>query len=394
MKQYLAGSLIALLLMAAGVALFNYWVDPYAIYRYESADTDRISRLNQTFNMRMSKPWQVAQVNPSSLVIGSSRAGTVPPSHELWAGEESYNLSMPGLTLYEMLRLIQHVNANGELARLAIGLEYETFITGEPRVGLGFEEGRLDGAEPEISVWKSSLQLVRDLRDTLLTGYAIVRSFKALSGTETTIRFSPDGSWHNKPKNWPGERRYIMVGKNLVSRAKQADASLDANLATFADVLEYCYRNGIDTRLYLSPEHLFLTDLRQHIGLDTGWQEFHRQLIDLNEQVAAAGGYSPFPLWGFNQMTGIVDEPIPRGEGSADNWFKDGIHFQGRLGTIIMNQIWGQNENIGYRLDGQSVQQYIDQVEALRQQFVNSQPRQVQRYREKILGGQKPRSGQ
>lgn len=391
MKGYLIKTIGLLLFATLLVAGFNVWADPYAIYRYGSADTDRISRLDQVFNMRLSKPWQVVQGRPDALVIGSSRSGVVPPGFSAPDGRSAYNLSMPGLTLYEMLRLIQHANAHGRLSRLTIGLEFETFITGEPRVGLGFEEGRLAGAEPALSAVEIWPQLARDVWDTLFTAHTTTRSIQALSGKALPpLRFRHDGSWHNRSNIWLGRTGYVMVGENLVSRKAQPDESLEANLEIFSRILEYLHRQGIDTRLYLSPEHLFLVDLKRHLELHSRWEDFHRQLIAVNATTASETGRKPFPLWGFNQLDGVVNEPLPRREGSLDDWFRDGIHFREELGANIMQQLWEGADVGGLQLDETTLGSYLGQVEALRQQFVSSQPRRVLRYRDKILIDRQP----
>jgi hypothetical protein len=386
MKNYLIGTFILLLVMAGVVVQFNFWTDPYSIYRYESADPDRISRIDQIFYMRMSKPWQVAQAKPSAVVIGSSRTGAVRPGAESAGGKGSYNLAMPGITLYEMLRLIQHANSQGNLARLTIGLEYETFLAGGPRFGLGFQEGRLGGAQPAVSSIDRIIQLVRDLQETLLSWYAVQSSIMALSGSRNSKkRFMPDGSWHNHSHIWLGEPGYINVVKDLLRRKYDIAESLDSNLAIFAEILDYCHLNGIDTRLYLSPEHVFVTDLKRHIGLDDGFQRFHVQLIDLNLKVATATGNLPFPLWGFNHIGGVVDEPLPEGAGKLESWFRDGIHFQSALGDKIMAQIWGEEMDVGRRLDNNTVQAYLDEVDALRLKFVTRYVVDVSRYHRKII---------
>ena len=127
MNRYLTQSLAIVFTLLAGVALFNYWVDPYAIFRIQSATTERISRLDQVYTMRLAKPWQVSQLQPSAVVIGSSRTASIRPSGQ-WARGRGYNLSMPGLSLYEMTRLVEHAHHQSGLARLAIGLEQASFV--------------------------------------------------------------------------------------------------------------------------------------------------------------------------------------------------------------------------------------------------------------------------
>ena len=113
MTHYLRNTLLWTLALCGAVALFNYIVDPYSIYHFESADTDRLSRVEQFYQMRISKPWQVTQIKPNAIVIGTSRSGGIHPRHPSWSRQQSFNFSVPGMTPYELLRFIEHAQANG-----------------------------------------------------------------------------------------------------------------------------------------------------------------------------------------------------------------------------------------------------------------------------------------
>ena len=386
MKRYLLYSLLAASLLSTIVVAFNFWADPYAIYRFPSADADRISRVNQIFHMRLSKPWQVASLKPTALIIGSSRAASIRARHPLWDDYQAYNFSMPGVTLYEMQRLIQHAHAQRGLQKLVISLEHETFVTDDYQTGIGFTEARLAGAVPATSQPEFLAQVTRDLRDTLFTGSTLTRSLQAtLAPPQQSHRYWPDGSWENQSRIWLGEPGYVFVGGMMVKRTEQPSSGLNDNLAIFASILDFCHRHGIDTRLYFSPEHLFLTELREQLGATSGWRQFHYELLALNENIAGKHKRQAFPVWGFNQLDGVVNEPLHKGVANLDVWFRDGIHFDHRLGALLMDQIWGSGGD-GLQVDTQTIASYFNQVEGLRKEFVHNQPELVTRYQQKILG--------
>ena len=110
MKNYIRQSFIYLLLLAAITIFFNTWADPYNIYRFKSADSERMSRINPTYSMRLAKPWQVFQARPQAAIIGSSRSGSIPPRQSRWPERRTFNLSMVGMTLYEMQQTIAHAH--------------------------------------------------------------------------------------------------------------------------------------------------------------------------------------------------------------------------------------------------------------------------------------------
>ncbi|MFT5483867.1 MAG: hypothetical protein ACI9GW_002526 [Halieaceae bacterium] len=388
MKNYLYMTLALVVSILFGVGLFNSWADPYTIYQFEPKEPDRISKTGQVFFMRLSKPWQIAQAKPAVLVIGSSRTAPLRPRHASWMGASAYNSSMPALSLYEMQRFIQHAHAQGGLEKLVIGVELATFVADWSGGALGFAEGRLWGNTRE----KSSthlLQFFRDIRDTLFSSAAILHSIESLTQKPiSSHRFYADGSWENVSPVWLGQPGYSFVGRSLADRNGKTSKRMTENLDILGEILAYCHEQKIDTRLYINPEHVFLIDLREQVGAGQLWTQFHRQLVDLNSSVAERSNADPFPLWGFNNLAGVVDEPLGYGKGSLDDWFRDGVHFHSTLGAIIMDQLWGENKRVGRRLSPLSVDVYLAAVEGLRARFVVEYPEIVSAYRDKILDGE------
>jgi hypothetical protein len=382
MKNYIQQGLACLLLLAVAVALFNIWADPYNIYRFSSADADRMSRVDQTYTMRLSKPWQVLQHQPGAAIIGSSRSGSIAAPGEYWQGMDALNLSMAGLTLYEMQRMIEHAQNSGPLSQLFIGLEYETFISDNYKTALGFAEQRLAPTGMGLFL----LQALRDFRDTTFTTSATTRSAMAIEPRKAvTTRYFPDGSWQNNSRIWRGESGYIFMGKNMIRLLASTPSVYADNMDTFAQVLRYCHQQKIAVTLFISPEHIFLTDLRQSIDSSARWQGFHADLASTNENIAHEEDQEPFPLWGFNHIEGIVDEPLPRGDILPEAWFRDGIHFNRELGRLLMSQMQQDGADLGYSLTSDTTEGYLDAVEALRIQFVEIDSGDIQRYRNKIL---------
>lgn len=197
MNHCIRNRLCAFAALAAIIALFNAWADPYNIYRFRNADAHQMSRIDQGLSMRRSKPWQVGLRNATAAVIGSSRSGSIPPVHSQWQDKNGFNLSMAGLTLYEMLRTIEHAHANGPLTELVIGLEYETFISSDYRVGLGYSEKWL--APPGSADFYR--QGLKDFLNTTFTISALTQSTMAINRKKpVTTWYFPNGRWENESR--------------------------------------------------------------------------------------------------------------------------------------------------------------------------------------------------
>jgi hypothetical protein len=110
-------------------------------------------------------------------------------------------------------------------------------------------------------------QLVSDMRNTLLSMSGIAQSVRALTGSaEVGRRYYPDGTWESTQSRFTGRRGYIFIGKESVSDQRNVQLSLDRNLNYFADVLRFAHRHKIETRLFITPEHVFMIDLWWRLG--------------------------------------------------------------------------------------------------------------------------------
>lgn len=385
MKRYLLIVVAFTLGLCLLVSLFNYRVDPYALYHYEQANADRLSRIDQIFHMRITKPWYVSETKPTAVVIGTSRSGAIRPRHPTWPQEGSYNLSLPGATAYEMLRFIEHAQAAGPLDKLMIGLEFEAFIHAQPKIRSGFDEPRMARGTDDLTSLRHNWQLATDVADTLVSLPGLARSVSALAGTwKGGRRYYRDGAWESTSTTLTGSGGYIYVAKGYLLELQTDEPDLDSNLETLAEILRFAHRQKIDTRLFFTPEHVFMVDLWWRLGYGELWNEFHRRVVALNSAVAVEMGAEPLPLYGFNQAAGVVDEPIVTKRNSTRSMFLDGVHFRPQLGTRIMQALWTEGSDFGKRLDVDSVEPYLVEVGQVRRSFHAANTRRAADLRQEI----------
>jgi hypothetical protein len=212
-----------------------------------------------------------------------------------------------------------------------------------------------------------------DMRNTLLSMSAISQSLMALTGSaEVGRRYFSDGTWESTQSRFTGRPGYIYIGKETVFDQRNEKLSLDRNLDNFADILRFSHRQKIETRLFITPQHVFMIDLWWRLGYRELWKEFHRRLVEVNDAVAIEMGVEPFPIFGFNHLRGVVDEPIRSAQNSTRSLFSDGLHFRPRLGKQIMDAVWSDGAELGAKLDVNSVNSYLSQVEQLHHAFESS----------------------
>ena len=386
MTRYLSVLMITALGLCGSVAIFNYVVDPYAIHHFEKADEEYLSRTDRYWHMRTTKPWRVRQLKPSAVIVGSSRSASIHPGISAWNNQLGYNVSVPGMSIYEMYRFIQHSHANHALDKLVIGLDFEIFMQSKPETRFGFSENRLARSETDLGSTDFKLQYGTDIAKTLVSLSALSKSIAALAGTGNARqhRYFKDGVWFSGADQNTGEFGYLFFSKNIFKLHTTRELDMEGNFATFAAILRFCHRQNIETRIFIAPTHVFHLNFWQQLGHKQSWQAFHYGLVAVNSRIAKESNKDPFPLWGFNQTRGVIDEPITRHRQTGESWFRDGVHYQAALGSRIMNSMWGEAPAMGTLLMTESVNPYLVEVDRIMTNFAQDNPRILQKRTEQI----------
>ena len=386
MTRYLSVLMIAALAICGSIAIFNYVVDPYAIHHFEKADEEYLSRIDQFWHMRTTKPWHIRRLQPSAVIVGSSRSASLHPGISAWENQMSYNVSIPGMTIYEMYRFIQHSHANRALNKLVIGLDFEIFMLREPKTRIGFAENRFARSLAALSSPNYKFQYGVDTVSTLFSLSALSRSVAALAGTGNARqhRYFNDGVWSSAGNLFTGEPGYLFVAINNFNLHANNDLGMKQNFATFNAILQFCHTENIDTRIFITPTHVFHLNFWHALGYKKSWQGFHHGLVAVNTKVAHESNREPFPLWGFSQTQGVVDEPISRRKQADANWFRDGVHFKTALGSRIMNSMWERGPSMGTLLMAKTVKPYLEEVDRIMTDFVRDNPRIIQKNKKQI----------
>lgn len=367
MKKYLQAVAAITFPILLAVAAINYAIDPYNIYHFDKADSATLSRIDQFYHMRLTKPWHIRQLQANAVIVGTSRSASIKPRHPAWQNNKAYNLSAPGMTVYEMLRFIEHAQATTPLKKLMLGLDFQAFITDQPRLRPGFDEQRFAHTKADLASFAARRQVVTDIADTLLSMAALSRSATALTGTGNAPqrKYLRDGTWSSTSRFLVGKPGYVFVGSSKLKSHDERKFQTGDNFALLADILRFCHRHNIETRLVVTPIHVFMVDWWHRLGYAAEWRRFHQQLVAANAAVASEFNREPFKLLGFNAARGIVDEPVYTPQQNDAAWFQDGIHFKDKLGSKIMRSTWGENPSFGQLLTEKTVLSYLADIDKL-----------------------------
>lgn len=371
MKRYSYSVGLILLLMISGFGAFNFFVDPLLLYHHRDGDDSALNRVDQFDNMRFSKPQHILYRKPEAVIIGSSRSGTITPMHESWAGLNSYNFSLPGITLNEINRSVRHAHANRPLEKLMIGLDYQAVVSKLPTSRAGFKGQRLVKDSAGFHSLPYLHQQLLDLQESLFSLDIFGESLSALASQGPRTRaYSTDGSWRSITTQLTGRGGYIYSASNTLKTREVTEFDPETNLAILEDLLRFCYSNNIETRLFLTPTHVFVVDLWFHLASEELWRNTHHQILNMNAELAREYNQPAFGIRGFGHEKSVTDEPIYRSRDIEKAWFDDGIHYRAKMARGLMKSVWSPDTDFGQQLTPDNIDAYLDSIDILRREFM------------------------
>ena len=125
-KKWIKIWIIIIIFFLTLIPATNFIINPYDIYKTHAFNFPKTSAYQK---LREIEPIRIAQVKPSSIILGTSR-----PKHGLNANDKyfkkpSYNLAIPSGTIYENKRLLKLSIEQENLKYALLGLDYLMFST-------------------------------------------------------------------------------------------------------------------------------------------------------------------------------------------------------------------------------------------------------------------------
>lgn len=309
-------ALVITLALLTGVTVWtNYQADPYALFRNPSTHDGRDNR-DLFFNLRLHKPYAMTEIKPRALLLGSSTLGPFRPGSVFGETLPAYNASLPGATLLEMRRTLEHAQSLAPVQSVVIGLEFYQFRASKRPTMPGFADRRLlrPPATHEIGLgvlWQRFL----DYWAALYSRGAIQEArLQRNSSSRSNRQFYTDGSWQNIDSDIGS--RWLF---NLIAVQKYAEFSELDNLLDFTalgKLLDTAESGNANALVILSPLHAYTLSA-----------------------IEMAGGLEAYLLW-FSEVAhylhqrGVDVISLPPGAGSQTHavaepsgLFVDGIHY-------------------------------------------------------------------
>lgn len=376
------GSVISLL----ALVLMNYLVNPYSIYT-----APRINGINNNKPLlfkylRLTKAYAVMRKKPDALIIGSSRTehGLNPDHPAIGDGYNSFNLALTGASIYENMRYLQHAYAVNPLKKVVLAVDLFQFNAYRPTAA-DFSEQRLradaDGNERSVSVFTDNLA-------TLASVDAVVASIKTLfqqQNVENVILANGQDEQPDKDaiimRSGGRHEAALYSELNYISHLyfprphrKFDFVTADGSVNTFdyfKEILAHCHTHNVELHLLISPAHARQWELVNSAGMWYQFEQWKREMVRYNDEVAKAHQVQPFPLWDFSGFNTYTTEPVPElGDKTyMMQWYWESSHYRTELGDLVLDRVLDYKhpthtiaEDFGVKITPANIEEHLQTI--------------------------------
>jgi len=348
--------------------------------------------------VRLVKAYEVRRVRPRGIVLGSSRSHVaLRPSHEGWdpAARPVYNLAFDGATTKEMYHYLRHAHAVQPLRQVVLGLDtyHATAAPATTRPDFDVHVLEAPGVLAPLSPIRADLRVLSSV-DTVRASLATLRSqldhepeWFAPDGQrlgdvffrrpgEPFVELGPRGYFEEIDRLEVGFKR---EGKLAASTPQfghpdqRAEPAGETSLAYIKRIVGFCRGNGIDLRIFITPEHAHQLEITAAIGEWATIESAKRALVQLLADDAAQHPDAlPIPLWDFSGYSRVTTEALPKPDTRAEmQFYWDSSHFKEIVGDFVLDRVFGVSysqhripQDFGVQLNAATIEPALARVRA------------------------------
>lgn len=363
-RAYLARTAIFGLAFALMVIVFNWLVDPYAVF-----GTPRISGLNankidiNNFT-RLSKRYQPGFDSHNALIVGNSRVELgINPAHPCLreAGWKTYNLGLPGASVRTQLEYALNVMHQQAIEQVFISVDFTDFISSSPL--------EVDTVTPMLSQQGGELKylpggqfnpqypvvVATDYYKSLFTLDSLVSSFTTVIGQSERAPdrdesgFNPGRDFAEAVRVEGAHALFAQKTDELERKyssqwyLRDSAGRLESSFGYLSEFLVIAGERGVAVHIFTNPLHdsyWALLERRGMMPLYADWLASIERLVMEHEGAAVT-------FWDFSANSGFIHEPLPEeGVGSEPlQWFWEPAHYREELGSLMLDAMLSESCN-------------------------------------------------
>jgi hypothetical protein len=380
MLRYLGHFCLSAILIASAMLAFNWYVDPYAIFRTPDAEHINSNAKQLVLNERVFKTVRLARQKTDIALIGSSRTDLgFDSNHEIFAGKTVSNLATFRQFFYESYRLMQLAVEQAKPQSIIVGLDFFAFNEWL-KIPSDFTEENFQTIRPfqlafSISTTMDAKKVLRNNRTVgsgdccHLNGFRVAKDPSILVGT-----YMAHFKWS---ENEFTREIYLPYPECSFSYASKKDGD-DSTLTKFRTMVRLAYQQNIDLHLFISPAHARQWEVLGASGLWDKWEEWKRLLVKINEDEAQKAGHAAFSLWDFSGYNTITNEAVPADGDLKTKMFgyTDSSHYTPKVGNLVLDRMFDLHsdgrsmpDDFGVLLKTGNIERHFENIRAAREHY-------------------------
>lgn len=372
------------LLMVAIVGLFNYLIDPYAIFQAKTWAGVNVSKPRPDAMRQEIKAIVGERFRPDALILGNSRAEVgFDPRHPGFRNRQlrAFNAAVPGSGIDYSVAALQRFSESAEVRVAVVGLDFLDFLVSPS--GLAETTTAPDGGSPSatktrlLALFSStalldSLQTVRiqrqrDPATIRMDGFNPLLDYRAFAANDGyRVLFS---------------QRAQEAARSLARQPRNLYVGSPGDSPAYRDLrrlLRIVRGKNTELRLVIYPYHLLLLLQFQEAGLWPlldRWKADVTAIVDESRQTGVR-----VSLWDFACPHAIVAERVPEDgdRETAMHWFWEAGHFKKELGDLVLTRVLDARpptaaDDFGAQLAPETIEVRVSECDTamtvMRQQF-------------------------
>jgi hypothetical protein len=358
-----------ILLVLAGVGVFNGIVDPFGYFREVEVKGFNWDKPRAPGNERLVKPALLAKIRPEALIIGNSVAEIgLPPLHTGFTRNglyTSFNVGLPAATWSEVYCLAMLALRQPNLKRLVVGVsgadgvtcpadrelegvDYAKLLFSRTAVDASLDTLRRQGGKQAITREGSWSYLRYDNRlqgdDEMIGNFAL----------EYRLALCPSADAPARAIDWTR----ITKAAPTVTQA-----------AGLRHLIRVALAKKVELVLLFYPTHVLLNEIeRRCIGPEAHWNWLW-QVVSVVDQ-ETGGRTDQIQVWDFFGYGPLNSERLHAGKPMRDRLWQDLGHFNNEVGAAVFDAVFSGDTRYGTRVTVANFDQFVARTERERDTFL------------------------
>ena len=350
------------------LGIFNYLIDPYELYDSKYFTFEK----KVEHKMRLIKSIKIKKIKPSSIILGTSRAeGGYDPTHQYFI-KPSYNLALPGSSMYESRLLFEEALKQGNLRKVFLVADFIMFS------GLKDPAGDIKTYLNDINNY-SYLFSIDMTKSSLLT----IKGFN-----KPNVKYFDNGQRahdYGKDLILDGHQdAFNSTAKAIYNKHDNTDnyTYINTDFNSFEDlkkIVKQCHENNIELDIIFGPSHILLWEVFDYKKSFNQWLQWKKDIVISVNNIAAEK--KPFKIVDFSVYHNLTSEKVPTDKQIKMKYYWDSGHYQNALGVIVLDRLIGKSEwnDFGVELNLHNIDEHLKQQKINRYKFIN-----VEKYKQEL----------